>query len=301
SDDDTNSDSAYTDSVDDDDSDVFADDESDSDDEDIPMLLPSTVGRLIVKEYLTLHRDRYQAPRTGLPRAPGHLRHTLDVMKEQRPDHFRNDLRVSPAVFDRIVAEIEHDPIFSNHSHHAQMPVEEQLAIVLFRFGHNGNSAGVSRIAKWAGVGKGTVENATRRVMTAVLRRSFMDQAVRLPTTVEKEEAKRWVERKSCDEWRDGWLFVDGTLVPLYDRPHWYGESYYDRKCNYSLNIQVISLPNLQIIDFGYGFTGSTHDSTAWKETRVYREHEMILEGQEWIWADSAYPVKHWVIAPYKK
>ena len=35
---------------------------------------------------------------------------------------------------------------------------------------------------------------------------------------------------------------VDGvlwTLVPFSNHPYWYGESYFDWKCNYSLNIQV--------------------------------------------------------------
>lgn len=50
-------------------------------------------------------------------------------------------------------------------------------------------------------------------------------------------------------------------------------------------------MPNLRIIDFGYGFTGSTHDSTAWERTRLPEEHETLLPGGEFIWADSAYPV----------
>jgi hypothetical protein len=75
--------------------------------------------------------------------------------------------------------------------------------------------------------------------MTAILQREFMDEAVSLPTEEQKEEAKEWVESKSCKAWRDGWCMVDGTLVPLYERPFWFGESYFDRKCNYSLNFQV--------------------------------------------------------------
>jgi len=66
-----------------------------------------------------------------------------------------------------------------------------------------------------------------------------MNEAVRLPTPEEKIKAKDWVEAHSCRAWQHGWIFVDGTLIPLFDRPHWYGESYFDRKCNYSLNIQV--------------------------------------------------------------
>ncbi|GLB45344.1 putative retrotransposable element tf2 155 kda protein type 1-like [Lyophyllum shimeji] len=106
-------------------------------------------------------------------------------------------------------------------------------------FGHFGNAAGLDKVARWSGYSKGTVSLATRRVMTAVLRRDFMNQAVRPPTPEEKERAKRWVERNSCKAWHDGWCMVDGTLVTLYDRPFWYRESYYDQKCNYSLNIQV--------------------------------------------------------------
>lgn len=77
--------------------------------------------------------------------------------------------------------------------------------------------------------------------MTAVLREDFVNEAICMPDPEGKEAAKNWVEAHSCRAWRNGWLFVDGTLIPLFDRPHWYGESYFDRKCNYSMNIQVRS------------------------------------------------------------
>ena len=70
-----------------------------------------------------------------------------------------------------------------------------------------------------------------------------MDKAVSLLTAEEKKAAKEWVESHSCKGWHGGWCMVDGTLVPLFDWPFWYGESYFDHKCNYSLNIQVCMLP----------------------------------------------------------
>lgn len=146
---------------------------------------------------------------------------------------------MSPLTFDKLVAALETDPIFFNNSNHPQLPVEQQVAVALYRFGHDGNAASIQAVANWAGLGKGTVHLVTRRVMTAVLRPAFMQTAVRMPTAAEKERAKRWVQRHSCKAWRDGWCFVDGTLVPLDQRPTWYGESYFDRKCNYSLNIEV--------------------------------------------------------------
>ncbi|KAF6755645.1 hypothetical protein DFP72DRAFT_753761, partial [Ephemerocybe angulata] len=154
------------------------------------------------------------------------------------PAIFRQDLRVDPATFDELVNELEDNPIFTNKSHHAQMLIEHQVAITLYRFGHFGNSASLSKVARWAGCGKGTVTLVTNRVMHAILSPSFLEKAIHAPTPTEKAAAKDWVEKHSCKEWRDGWCFVDGTLIPLYERPHWYGESYYDRKGNYSLNFQ---------------------------------------------------------------
>ncbi|KAF7348137.1 hypothetical protein MSAN_01766500 [Mycena sanguinolenta] len=238
-----------------------------------------------------MYETRYEKPRDTLPRGPSYLHHVLTALKAGRDDHFRQALRVSPQTFDKLVACLENDPVFSNNSNQSQLSVDQQLAVALYRFGHDGNGASVQSVANWAGLGKGTVHLCTRRVMTAVLRPSFMQAAVRLPTQEEKEKAKQWVHDHSCKSWRNGWCFVDGTLVPLEERPTWYGPSYFDRKCKYSLNIQVVNLPNLQIIDFSYGHTGSTHDSVAWNGTKIAQEHDTVFEQGEWIWADSAYPV----------
>lgn len=201
--------------------------------------LASKVRRTIER----LYARRYHKPRNQLPRGPAILPFVLSTLKEERPDHFREQLRIWPSTFDLLVAALSSDPVFSNNSQNAQLPVDYQVAIVLFRFGHYGNASSVQAVANWAGVGKGTVLLVTRRVMRAILRRPFKDAYVRLPNEAEKEAAKAWVEEHSCKAWRGGWCMVDGTLVPLYNRPFWFGESYFDRKCNYSMNIQVSRAP----------------------------------------------------------
>jgi hypothetical protein len=68
------------------------------------------------------------------------------------------------------------------------------------------------------------------------------DVAVHWPTDEDKERAKEWVESVSCAEWRDGFCMVDGTLVPLSQKLGHHGEAYFDRKSNYSSNVQVMSV-----------------------------------------------------------
>ncbi|KAF8233747.1 hypothetical protein L208DRAFT_1265343, partial [Tricholoma matsutake] len=112
--------------------------------------------------------------------------------------------------------------------------------------------------------------------------------------------AKEWVESMLCPAWWNGWLMVDGTLVPLFWWPSWFGNIWFDRKSNYSLNVQLVSTPDCCIMDFCIGLPGSQHDATAWQETLTVQQHDRLLEKDEWVWGDSAYPLQKWCQAPYK-
>ncbi|EGO30651.1 hypothetical protein SERLADRAFT_345039 [Serpula lacrymans var. lacrymans S7.9] len=136
--------------------------------------------------------------------------------------------------------------------------------------------------------------------MIAIL--SLHDEVVGHPTQEEKDSAKAWVENQVCAEWRNGCLAVDGTNIPLFQKPSHFGETFFDRKSNYSLNCQAIILPhNLKIIDYGLGHIGSTHDSSAFQDTLTSQKHKDFLNEDEWIWADSAYPITSWCVAPFKQ
>ncbi|KAL1678490.1 hypothetical protein EV122DRAFT_211868 [Schizophyllum commune] len=221
-----------------------------------------------------MYKNRYEVPRTRHERPPeSYLHHVLLRLKHANPDHFREHLRMYPHTFDELVARIQDDVVFTNNSATAhQAPVEEQLAVALYRFGHDGNAAGWQATADWAGIGKGSVQNYVQRVMTALLRPSsgFMQEVVQLPTAEEKEEAKEWVEEHSCRGWRGGWCFVDGTLVPLARRPVWYGESYFDRKSRYSLNIQVSVAHPVQRVTRSPRPTDSQPSELAYHRFRVW-------------------------------
>ncbi|KAF8572921.1 hypothetical protein K439DRAFT_1377001, partial [Ramaria rubella] len=203
---------------------------------------------------------------------------------------------VSPETFDALLGRIDTHSIFISSGPQPQLPVCEQLAIALYWFGHFGNSASVESIAQWASVAAGTVVNCTWWVMVAFLH--LHDEVIWWPNETEKDEVKWWGEESTCQAWQNGFCFVDGTLVPLADKPGYHGEGYFDRKSNYSLNVQLITLPNLHIIDYVIGH--SAHDSTAFQDSQVYKQHQWLFQNREWIWADSAYPVQPWCVALYK-
>jgi hypothetical protein len=134
---------------------------------------------------------------------------------------------------------IKDDEIFHNNSNNAQMPMEQQLAIALYRFGHYGNAASTMKVALWAGVGFGTVPLVTKHILKALNSEHFHRSSVQWANSAAKATAKAWTEEALCPAWRDGWLMVDGTLIPLFMRPTFFGNTWFDRKSNYSMNIQV--------------------------------------------------------------
>ncbi|KAF8576065.1 hypothetical protein K439DRAFT_1649384 [Ramaria rubella] len=228
-----------------------------------------------------LYSTRYLNERVPIPKTGRHLWYTLHIYKHSHPKIFRTYLRIWPTTFDSLVEKIKDDPVFHNNSDNKQIPVGLQLAVALYCFGHFGNAASLQKVGLWAGWGYRTVDLCTKRIMTAVCHEPFRRIVMQWPNEEVKENAKAWVEKQSCPRWRDRWCMVDGTLVPLFARPGFFGNSWYDRKSNYSLNVQ--------------------HDAMAWKETRIPQEHNHLLEQGEWVWGDTVYPLQTWCQAPYQK
>jgi len=207
---------------------------SDGDDSDL-----MTPAQLYIHHMGNLYSQRYMAEQREIPKTKGLMQLLLGDYRHTFPDMFRSHLRIDPDCFDLLVEAIHDDEVFHNNSHNSQISVEEQVVIALYRFGHHGNAASIMKVALQFGVGFGTVHLITTRVLKACCAERFRSSSVQWANETMKAEAKSWVEEHSCPAWRNGWLMVDGTLVPLFRRPGYFGNVFFDRKSNYSLNVQV--------------------------------------------------------------
>ena len=77
--------------------------------------------------------------------------------------------------------------------------------------------------------------------MKAVIESGLRERHVYWPKegSERREKAKEMVAGKVIEEWRGGWCMIDGTLVPLNSKPHYFGERFFNQKSNYSVNMQV--------------------------------------------------------------
>ncbi|GMF27024.1 unnamed protein product [Phytophthora fragariaefolia] len=86
--------------------------------------------------------------------------------------------------------------------------------------------------------------------------------------------------------------FIDGTSIPLSQKPAVDGACYVDRKHRYSVNAQVVCDDRRRIIAFYSDWPGSSADSTVYKEMAIAKAEckPYFISQGEYLIADSAYP-----------
>jgi hypothetical protein len=142
-----------------------------------------------------LYARHYLNERRPITKTSDNIHLLLREHKVNHPEIFHTYVQVTPRCFDTILAAIQDDPIFHNNLQNVQHPIDEQLAIALYCFGHFGNAASVLKVALWAGVGYGTNDRVTKHVMVAVCGEEFCCATLHWPDSEEKEAAKAWVEK----------------------------------------------------------------------------------------------------------
>ena len=103
---------------------------------------------------------------------------------------------------------------------------------------------------------------------------------------------------------------IDGSHISI-KAPHVNHEDYFNRKQNYSMNLQGVVDADGKFIDVSTGWPGSIHDTRVLRLSTLYRraENDLILNEpvrhinrvtvRPLLIGDSAYPLLTWLVGPY--
>ncbi|XP_060557268.1 LOW QUALITY PROTEIN: uncharacterized protein LOC132717730 [Ruditapes philippinarum] len=94
---------------------------------------------------------------------------------------------------------------------------------------------------------------------------------------------------------------IDGTHIPIVNCPG--GENdYINRKGFPSVQLQLVVDDNLMIMDAYVGWPGSTHDARVLRNSAFFNNAETgrVISTRKFIIGDGAYPLKNWLITPYR-
>jgi hypothetical protein len=101
----------------------------------------------------------------------------VPVRSPQRRQTLLTCAVVSPRTFDQLLSTFEDHPVFAYRGTIPQLRVDYQLAIALYRFGHEGSGVSNEGIAQWAGVCSGTVTKVTNnpsRIVSSSIQMAIM-------------------------------------------------------------------------------------------------------------------------------
>lgn len=257
---------------------------SDEDDEDAIMEFGMNVSLLLANRR-TCHLH--------VPKSEHWLKNVLVNFDDGR---MRQMIRINKDEFDHILELIKSDPVFHNARCVSQLPINLQLQIALFRFGGNGDSCSIRKIATLFGVGDGgTIITVTQRVIRAVL--NLKTRFLHWPSNEERKK----IVKDTMHELPGCVAYIDGTEIKLAEAPAENHELFFSRKKQYSIKVQIVCDYNLKIRHVTIGHYGSVHDAKMFAESSIGMVPENFLSQNQFIAADSAYPLSRYIITPFRQ
>ena len=244
-----------------------------------------------------LHRQAWVYPR---PQGWFEEMYNNRILRALWKKHFR----VTRETFDFICQLVERDIQKEDTRLRKAVPVHKRVAVALWRFG-SGNSYRTTGIT--FGIGKSTVIKICHEVARALIQKK--DDFIKFPS--DEEELSLAIRRmKSIAGLPNVVGAIDGSHVQI-KAPKSCHEDYFNRKQNYSINLQGTVDGTGMFIDVSTGWPGSMHDARVLRLSSLYRKatnDEILTEPEKTIEAvplrplllgDSAYPLLPWLIGPY--
>ncbi|KAI0658943.1 hypothetical protein C8Q70DRAFT_934053 [Cubamyces menziesii] len=179
--------------------------------------------------------------------------------------------RMSRDTFDRLVALLESNPLFTSTGKKPQRPVRYQLACFLMRYSVRGGDS--LHAAKQLGIGLGTVFLYCRRVARAL--REIGLEILTWGNDERHKEVSEYIFEHFG--FRDCIGIVDGSLIRLTKSPKVMGLVYYCRK---KYPAAVVD-HECRFISFEMGWPGSVPDVSVWKQSTLWcHRRRYFKEGQ---------------------
>ncbi|XP_069103544.1 uncharacterized protein [Argopecten irradians] len=233
----------------------------------------------------------YKPRREHLPSVQGY---TETVLPRFITEDYRTHFRISKEMFTAIISEIQEPLTFRHRGGHDQISPSKQLFIFLC---YMANKETMREIGHYFGVGKSSVHNTIMRVAEVFLDKLL--KVIQWPGFDAQETTAR--ENQLSFGLPDIMGYLDGTHIRLSGCPR--GDNdFINRKHFPSMQLQVVVDNHLAIIDCYTGWPGCAHDARVLRNSGLYDKAEEggYLAPNKVIAADSAYPLKHWLVTPFK-
>lgn len=215
------------------------------------------------------------------------------VLFELDDFRFKKILRVTKQTFCHLLELIRFNPVFYGKNSCKQLPISHQLAITLYKLGCYGEN--LTKTGMFLGIGDGgTTQRIMLRVFHVIL--SLAPRYLYWPNVAERQQ----IVLETLDEMPGSIGYVDGSEIILFNKPASDHESYYSRKSNYCLKVQVVGDHNRKVRHIVLGYPGSVHDARVYANCDLAVNPQNYFDQGQYLLGDKAYRLTETVITPYK-
>ena len=172
------------------------------------------------------------------------------------------------------------------------VPIEKQLLMFLW---HVGCLEPLCRTADRFHVTEFTVLRIRDRICKVILDH-FVRRYIVWPTGADRGTVVRAFREKRGFPGEVG--AIDGSHIPI-KAPQEHPQTYVNRKGYHSVILQAVCREDLRFIDCFAGWPGSCHDSRVLKNSDLW-DNGLNLCGPNHLIGDGGFPVRRWLLTPYR-
>jgi hypothetical protein len=225
------------------------------------------------------------------PKVKDFVDNVVDVWSESE---FRRHFRISKTMYSHLLNEFR-DPLKKiNHGGYIPIPPKDQLYIFIW---YLANLDSQREIALLFGVSEWFVHTCIKNVAEILSAR--VKQYISWPSYERQRHISEGFETNTTFPGIVG--VMDGTHIRIVNCPGGQ-QDYINRKGFASIQAQLIVDDKLMINDVNVGWPGSTHDARVLRNSGIFHNAEnngKILQNH-YIIADGAYPLKWWLMTPFR-
>lgn len=224
------------------------------------------------------------------------------VVPSYSPDCFRCHFRMtreSVAFLEGLLRVCPEMIPYEAHDRGGRAPVElrKQILITIWMLA---NPECIRSVSDRFDISRSTCYEVYMRICTAITN-NLADRFIHLP---EGNDARNTIQKFEEQRGFPGILgAIDGSHIPI-QAPLKDPEQYINRKSFHSVQLQVVCDMDMKFIDVFCGFPGSVHDARVFRNSPLFvdaeRNRDLLFPGNSHLIGDAAYPLKPWILTPYK-
>ena len=214
------------------------------------------------------------------------------------PDSFKRFFKINRETLELLCINLAPHPALLTRNSGGRPPIPLEKKI-LMTIRYLASQETICELSDRFGVSEHCFLKSKKRVIRAVID-TFFNKCIKWPAIADFPDITREFDEMGAYNFPGVIGAIDGCHIPI-EAPNQNANSYYNRKKFHSIILQAVCKHDLQFTDINVGWPGRVHDAKVLKNSTLWETgFEKCAHGRYHILGDAAYPLKQWLLTPYR-